>query len=317
MPEFDALQIRKVDGGLLLIFRELLLRRRASAVADHMGLSPSAISHALVRLRDAFGDPLFIRRSHGLEPTQRAIEIGPKVEAALAMLGEAMSGEQRFDPAGSHRRFRIVGADHIATLIAPPLVEIFRREAPNATFSVRPAYLANALRAVQRDEADIALGVFDQAPRGLAARLLFEDDYCVIARAGHPTVRGEVDYETYATIGHVFIGNPDGLLADDLSLDARAMSSNYGQLPSPEAVRTHAYLIQWESVMLLVSESDVLAECPRRLARRYAQRLGLQILEPPFPPFRMTVQAVRRSNAPDAAVDWLMDKIIGIFVEPG
>jgi DNA-binding transcriptional LysR family regulator len=307
------MQIRKVDGGLLVIFRELLLRRRASAVADHLGLSPSAISHALVRLREAFGDPLFIRRSHGLEPTQRAIEMGPKIEAVIALLAEAMTGEAVFDPGASHRRFRIVCADHIATLIAPPLVEIFRREAPHATFSVRPAYLNNALRAVQRDEADLALGVFDQTPRGLVSRLLFEDDYCVIARVGHPTVAGTVDFKTYATIGHVFIGNPDGLLADELSVDSKAMTTSYGQLPGPDVVRTHAYLIQWESVMLLVGESDVLAECPRRLAMRYASRLGLQILDPPSPPFRMAVHAVRRSNAPDPAVDWLMDKLLGIF----
>jgi DNA-binding transcriptional LysR family regulator len=313
MAEFDALQIRKLDGGLLLIFRELLLRRRASAVADQLGLSPSAVSHALTRLRDAFGDPLFIRRSHGLEPTRRAIELGPKIEAVIGLLGEATSGEAGFDPAQSRRRFRIVCADHIATLLAPPLVEIFRREAPNATFSARPAYLSQALRAVRRDEADVALGVFDQAPRGLVARPLFEDDYCVIARAGHPTVRGRVDYQTYATIGHVFIGNPDGRLADEPSPDAKAMSATYGAVPSPDVVRTHAYLIQWESVMLLVSESDVLAECPRRLATRYADRLGLQIVEQPFPPFRMAVQAVRRSDAPDPAVDWLMEKLVGVF----
>jgi DNA-binding transcriptional LysR family regulator len=65
--------------------------------------------------------------------------------------------------------------------------------------------------------------------------------------------------------------------------------------------------------MLLVGDSDVLAECPRRLAMRYADRLGLQILDPPFPPFRMAVQAVRRSDAPDAAVDWLMEKLLVIF----
>lgn len=316
MAEFDALQIRKVDGGLLLIFHELLLRRRASAVADRLGLSPSAISHSLTRLRDAFGDPLFIRRAHGLEPTQRAIELGPKIEAMIALLGEAVSGDARFDPAESHRRFRIVCADHIATLTAPPLVEVFRREAPNATFSARPAYLNQALRAVRRDEADIALGVFDQVPRGLVSRLLFEDEYCVIARAGHPAVAGKVDFATYATIGHVFIGNPDGLLAEELSIDSKAMSASYGALPSPDVVRTHAYLSQWESAMLLVSESDVLADCPRRLAMRFAPRLGLQVLDPPGRPFQMTVQYVRRADAPDAAVDWLLDKIAGIFAQP-
>jgi DNA-binding transcriptional LysR family regulator len=72
MSDFDLNQIRRLDGGLLLVFRELLRTRRAGAVAERLGLSPSAISHALNRLRDLFDDPLFIRRPHGFEPTRRA-----------------------------------------------------------------------------------------------------------------------------------------------------------------------------------------------------------------------------------------------------
>ena len=309
MAEFDTLQIRKVDGGLLLVFRELLLRRRASAVASQFGLSPSAISHALTRLRDAFGDPLFIRRSHGLEPTQRALELGPKIEQLIALLGTAVGGDGGFDPGESHRRFRIVCPCHYASMLGAPLVEAFRREAPSATFSTRPAYLEHALRAVRRDEADVAIGVFDQLPHGLVGQPLFEDDYCVIARVGHPSVEGVVDGRTYLTIGHVFCGNPDGMLADDAAYDRKAMSASYGENPNPALIRSHAYFAEWESIMLLVAETDVLADCPRRLANRFAARLGLQVLEPPYPPFKMPVQAVRRANAPDPGVDWLLEKI--------
>src|SRR5579871_3551373 len=117
MDEFDQLQIRKLDGGLLLVFRELLARRQASAVARHLGLSPSSISHALTRLRDLFGDPLFIRRSHGLEPTRRALELSPRIEALVEAIGQSVSGEPAFDPAVSRRRFRIACADPIESLI--------------------------------------------------------------------------------------------------------------------------------------------------------------------------------------------------------
>jgi DNA-binding transcriptional LysR family regulator len=313
MGDFDALQIRKVDGGLLLIFRELLLRRRASAVAGQLGLSPSAISHALVRLREVFSDPLFIRRSHGLEPTQKAIELGPKIEQLIRMIGTAVGGDVGFDPADSHRRFRIVCPDHMASMLGAPLAEAFRREAPNATFSVRPAYLQRALRAVRRDEADVAIGIFEQIPHCLAAQPLYEDRYCVIARVGHPSVQGAVDWPTYASIGHVFCGNPDGLLADEGTYDRKAMSATYGENPGPDTIRTHAYFAQWESVMLLVAETDVLADCPRRLAERFASRLGLQIIDPPYPPFPMQVQIVRRADAPDAGVDWLVEKIEAAF----
>jgi DNA-binding transcriptional LysR family regulator len=313
MDEFDQLQIRKVDGGLLLIFRELLLRRRATEVADQLGLSPSAISHALARLRDIFGDPLFIRRSHGLEPTQRSIELGPTIDALISMVDAAVSRDQGFDPARSRRRFRIVCPQDIATLLAVPLVETFRTQAPRATFSTRPAYLDRALRAVRRGEAEVALGVFDHVPRGFVARELYEDDYCVIARGGHPTVRGEVDLMTYVRIGHVFVGNPDGVLAEDVAFDREAMHANYGDLPGPDMVRTHAYFTERENAMLLVSQSDVLADCPRRLAQRFAARLDLQVLDPPYPPFRFKVQAVRRAEAPDAGVDWLVERIAEAF----
>ena len=91
MNEFDTAQIRKLDGGLLLIFRELMARRRASDVAQHLGLSPSAISHALGRLRDVFGEPLFLRRSHGLEPTRRALELAPGIDRLLGLMDEMVS----------------------------------------------------------------------------------------------------------------------------------------------------------------------------------------------------------------------------------
>ena len=192
MIDFSQTQIRKLDGGLLLVFRELLARRQASAVARQLGLSPSAISHALSRLRDVFGDPLFVRRSHGLEPTQRALELGPRIEALLGDIARTVGAEPAFDPALSRRRFRLAVADPIGSLIGPRLVDAFRQAAPLATFSIRPAFLDVAQRAVQRGEVDVSLGVFRQTPTGLAAVPLYEDDYCVIARQGHPQAQGKV-----------------------------------------------------------------------------------------------------------------------------
>jgi len=309
MADLTEMQIRKVDGGLLLVFRELLRRRRATQVADHLGLSPSAISHALTRLRDVFGDPLFIRRSHGLEPTQRAIELGPRIEALIDAIGLAVSNDAAFDPAASRRRFRIACPDEVASLVGDRLVEIFRREAPGANVSMRRAVLDRALRAVRRGEADVAIGVFDQVPAGFKTEVLYDDEYCVIARADHPSIGEAVDPYTYGAIGHVFVGNPDGALADETPLDREALALAYGTMPGPEVVRTHAYVNQWETAMLIVSGSDVLADCPRRLASRFAARLGLKIVEAPFAPFRFTVRTVRRADTPDPGLDWLLGRL--------
>jgi DNA-binding transcriptional LysR family regulator len=309
MTEFDQLQIRKLDGGLLLIFRELLARRRASEVAAQLGLSPSAISHALGRLRDLFREPLFVRRSHGLEPTQRALELAPQIEALIELIGRTVSTDQRFDPAGARRRFRVACQGSIASLIGGHLTGTLRRLAPGCAFSIRSAILDRAVRAVRRGEADVALGAFRRVPQGLVAAPLFEDDYAVIARKGHPRVDGAIDPATYALGGHLFVGDPDGALGDETPVDRETVDATYGGMPGPESVWTQGYVSQWETAMLIVATTNVLADCPRSLARRYAERLDLQVLDPPHPPFRFTVQAVRRADLADPGLDWLMECI--------
>src|SRR5208282_2041865 len=252
MNEFDQLQIRKLDGGMLLIFRELLARRRASEVAAQLGLRPSAISHALARLRDIFGEPLFVRRSHGLEPTQRALELAPRIETLIELIGQTVSSDQGFDPARARRRFRIACQGSIASLIGGHLTAAFRRLAPGCAFSIRSVILDRALRAVRRGEADVALGAFRQIPRGLAAATLFEDPYVVIARKGHPLVDGAVDLATYTLGGHIFVGDPDGALTDEAPVDRETVNATYGGMPGPESVWTQGYVSQWETAMLLV-----------------------------------------------------------------
>src|SRR5262245_7663517 len=106
MTDIDTNKLRRLDGGLLLVIRELLHERRASRVAESLGLSQPAISHALTRLRDLFDDPLFVRRPHGFEPTRRALELGPQIDALIGLAGQALTPDAGFDPAVSRRLFR-------------------------------------------------------------------------------------------------------------------------------------------------------------------------------------------------------------------
>src|SRR5687768_8137790 len=98
MSDIDQNKLRRLDGGLLLVFRELLRAGRASVAAERLGLSQPAISHALGRLRDLFDDPLFVRRPHGFEPTRRAQELGPQIEALIGLAGAALSPDNSFEP---------------------------------------------------------------------------------------------------------------------------------------------------------------------------------------------------------------------------
>lgn len=309
MSDIDLNNIRRLDGSLLLVFRELLLRRRATEVALRLGLSQSAVSHALTRLRDLFGDPLFIRKSHGLEPTQRALALGPRIEALIEMADNVLTVEGGFDPSLSTRQFNLAAPDYIASLIGGRLGETFRRHAPRAAFVARRLLVDVAVAAVRKGEIDIAMGMFGALPPDIEARTLYEDSYCVVARKGHPKVKGSVDLETYVEIGHVFVGHPSWSIVDEVVYDPAQVGEAYGTIPDPELVKTFAYVSQWQTAMLMVSESDILADCPRRFAERFAKRFNLQVLDPPYDAKHFTVQAIRRSDVTDLGTDWLMERI--------
>lgn len=106
MTDIDETKIRRLDFTLLLVFRALIRHRRTTVAAEQLGLSQSAVSHALSRLRDLFEEPLFLRRPDGLQPTRGALALAPKVEALLQLAGETVEGARRFDPATSERVFR-------------------------------------------------------------------------------------------------------------------------------------------------------------------------------------------------------------------
>ncbi len=307
--ELDLNDIRRLDGGLLLVFRELLAQRRATDVALRLNLSQSAVSHALARLRLMFNDPLFIRLSHGFEPTQRAIELGPKIDALIELAGATLATAPRFDPARARRRFKIAAPEFIAAAIGAALVETFLRAAPRAAFICRSLLLDLALTAVRRGEVDLALGPFARLPPDLVAETLYVDRLCVIARQGHPTVNGAIDPETYGRTPHIFVGDPSPSASGAMPHDPVQMARTYGELPAPGLVRAVAYVPEWETAMLIVSATNAIADCPGRLARRHAARLGLQIIEPPYEAAMAPVLAVRRVNANDPGVDWLLDQV--------
>jgi len=302
MGDIDQLDIRRIDGGLLLVFRELCRRGRTTAVAAHLGLSQSAVSHALGRLRDLFDDPLFLRKPHGLIPTQRALELAPRIEALIDMMGAAVRPTPGFDPSLSSRSFHIAATVYAQEAIGGPLLGRQRdaRFGGGFTFQFLRGYLA--LDALRRGQIDLALGRFEALPGGFVGERLYEDGYCIVARRGHPTIEGQISLEQWTSTGHVFAGS--------ISPTDDVMGPTIGEdpMPSPHDVVGVAIVPRWEMGLAMVAASDAIATGPRRLAEQQAARLGLQVLDPPEPTAPWTVSMVRREGA-DAGLDWFCDQV--------
>lgn len=296
MSDIDSNDIRRLDGNLLLVFRELSRTRRTTEAARRLGVTQSTVSHALARLRDLFADPLFVRRPHGLEPTQRALELAPRIENLIDMAGAVMAREV-FDPARSERRFRLAAAEFVTALVGGRLVQTFAREAPRASFTVDFLQGGATLDILRRGEIDVVLGEFLRLPPGFEAEMLYRDRYCVVARKRHPKVKGAIDARIFARLPNIFVGK-----SGETGVTAAT-------LPSPKIVSTVALVPRWLTALTMVSTSDALATCPRRLAEHMAAPLGLQIIDADFAGPRFEVSAVRRAGHVDAGVDWLTAKV--------
>ena len=298
--QINLSKIKRLDGSLLLIFRELMRHRRTTTVAERLGLTQSAVSHALARLRELFEDALFVRRPNGLEPTQRALEIAPRIDELIHLTEMALDTGNAFDPAITRRIFRIGGGDFMSALIAAPLLHLFEREAPQASFVFRFALGQEAFDGMRRDEVDIAVGRLRPRSNDFIVENLYQENYCVVARQDHPRVRGAIDLQTFSELGHVIIalGNDLEQLGDD-----RLKQQNIER-------RMVAAVPRFLTGFTLVAQSDALLTVQRRLAVRYADAFKLQVLKVPYPSESFPIVAVRRQqDKDDAAINWLIEKV--------
>jgi DNA-binding transcriptional LysR family regulator len=302
MNDFRDTKLRQLDFSLLLIFREIFRSGRSAAAAQKLGLSAPAISHALRRLRQTVGDPLFVRSATGLQPTSRAIELAPKVDAILAWAGEALHGPTAFDPRASRRLFKVSANDFVGSLLTEPLISSLARAAPDARLALSFAGgPSQAFKKLRENDLDLAIGRFQQVPDDCVAQRLFEDNYLVVARADHPQLRHGLSLDAYLAAGHLivsFAGDLVGTIDEFLSrkgLSRRVVAS------SP----------MFLSAFSAAAGSDLLVTAPQRLVKRFAENFDLQVLELPFTPETLLMDVVRsRYSLPDPAINWLIENIV-------
>ncbi len=298
MSDIDNSKLRRLDLTVLLVFLGLLRHRKATLVAGQLGLTQSAISHALRRLREAFGDELFLRRPHGMEPTTVAAALEPQVRLAVDALRDAVGGARSFDPATATGTLNISAWDSVQSLVAPGLVARLLSDAPGLRLRLRMLARPAALDALAAGEIDLALGYFRGIPDNLLSETLYDESYLV---AGRPDVIGaELTLARFLDLPHVLVspqGDFSGIV--DVTLAARG-----------ESRRVVAAIPQFFPALATVAATGAVATLPADVARRYAPAFGLALAPPPLPLRRFAVSALRhRRNASDPRLAWVTDAL--------
>lgn len=298
MSDLSDTEVRRLDFMLLLVLREGVRRRKLSDVARTLGVTQTAISHSVARLRVLFDDELFIRRPHGVEPTARAVQLARIAERLLEGAGAMLTDPVPFDPATEDRTLRICALDFEVALISE-LIETLHREAPRIRLRFQGLGRDAAVAALERDEADLWLGFARKLPGTLESIALFEETYRVIARLGHPRITPEkgLDLDIYCAERHIVTsanGSPGGIVDKTLRMQGRVRTV---------AVTTSGFL----SALDLVARTDLIATVPARLAYAQETNFRLSVNDPPVTPrsFRVSATWHRRASG-DPAIIWFM-----------
>jgi DNA-binding transcriptional LysR family regulator len=294
-PKLSAL-----DLNLLVVLGALLEERHVTRAAGRVGLSQSATSHALARLRELYGDPLLVRSGRRLDLTPRAVELLPQLSRGLAELGGTLTGARAFDPLTARRSFEVGMADYGQALLLPPLLRTLNTHAPNIDLAINA--FPSAVERLDDGSMHLAVLVGASFPKGLSSHKLFDDGFTCMVRKGHPEVRGNrLSLARYLSQSHVLV-SPTGQAGSivDSELERRGFTRRI-------ALRVSSFLIAPQ----VVSESDLVSTGPSRLLRALAARYPIRLFQPPLRLPRFEQHLVWHSRLDhDPAHDWLRRQFI-------
>ncbi len=303
------MHINDVDLNLLRVFDAIYGTRNVSRAAERLGLTQPAASQGLTRLRLLLGDALFVRAPGGVAPTPRADRLAVAVQQALGTLEQALGEASQFDPAQSHKTFRLHLSDIGEARFLPRLMAVLHEQAPGIRLESSPLPHADVATALDAGRIDFALGFLPSVADTQRAKLL-TDRYIVLLRAGHP----------------VFSRCTPGLPATPLAFAALSVLDYVAVRSHSETLRILQLLKLDDRLRLtaahflalpaIVKETDLGVVMPLNIAQGFVDAGGYAIIEPEMPvrSFTVSLHWSRRFET-DPSNRWMRQTLLDLFAE--
>ncbi|WP_431710839.1 LysR family transcriptional regulator [Glutamicibacter uratoxydans] len=291
--------LRKIDINLIVVAQAILLERNLTKAGARLGMSQPAVSGALARLRQQYGDPLLTRQGRTFELTEKAESILPLINEAVHALNQTVQLLPTFDPATSQRTFYISASDYALAQLTSPLTNLLKEHAPGVRVVCDSLPAGSGVTPEDLLKRDVIIA---GTGRGLPGkkRALFSDRFVCVADATNPRIRnGAFTLEDLAALRHVkaSFGEGNKTHIDDMLAEA-------GLVPDI------AWVVQgFLPVPLAVAGTALIGHVPQILAERYAASLNLAIVNTPLQAFLVEAAHWHPSKNSDPAVTWLVEML--------
>ena len=298
----NEIHLKDIDLNLLIALDILLSVEEVGTAASRMGVTPSAMSHALQRLRKQFGDPLLVKGKGRMVKTAKAEALAKPLRRALLELRQALVVEASFAPETSARHMTIATNDYGDLILLPELIRLISRQAPGVGIRVAHFDPETSFAPVEAGEIELVICHPLEKASGIHQQVLFEDDFCCAVRQDHPVIGNVISLQAYLDLPHLAIA-PRGLQRDPIE---RSLAKLGGRR---RITLCHPNL---NTAPMIVAASDLILTAPRRCILAWQNVIPIRQLEAPFevPRFEMAMIWHERFQR-DAAHRWLREKLRG------
>lgn len=283
------MNIGRIDLNLLVYLDALLRERNVTKAANQLGISQPALSNGLRRLRDLFDDPLLVRTSEGMIPTERAEQLQPVIRDVLSKVDMAVQPQAAFDSANEEHLFRIMASDYAESTLFPHLLQRLRREAPGIILDILTPSDVSFLD-VERGKVDMVINRFETMPQSFHQKGIWKDHFACLTSIDNPILQN-FTLETYMDARHVWVsktGMGIGVGMDPHDVQHLGwVDESLGNIGKQR--RITVFTRHYQAAMLLAEQNDLLVTLPSRAAKLQRDNPRVAILKPPFeiPPFEL------------------------------
>lgn len=295
----DSTRIQQLDLNLLKVFQALYQEQNMTRTAEVLHLTPSAVSHAIKRLRDVLGDPLFIRSRNKMVPTAACQRMAPSIVDTLSRLQQILQQWGEFDPLTSTHNFRVGMHDALESSVLPQLIKVFARRAPSIGISSIKIDRNNLERELGSGHIDIALDISMSIKKPVKQHKIWTSGFCVVMRKNHP-LRESLTQQSYLESQHIIVSNrPLGMTMEDTFFQQQGLQRK-------TSIRCQNYF----AATKILTSSDQLLTITKSMAEQLLNN-KLCLVEAPFtlPKFGTSVYW-HENTEHDSALSWLRSILI-------
>lgn len=294
-----------LDLNLLVVFDAMLRERNVTKAAAQLGLSQSAMSHALKRLRTFFDDPLFVKNGKGMSPTAKAQALKSVVMGVMETVRDQVVSQAMFNPVEAHRAFTLCMSDMGELVFAPTLFARFKTLAPHCTLQtiqVAPEALEQTL---STGKADLAVGAMRAPSENLYQQELFTHTFASIVSVKNKAVGDSLSRTQFEGMPHI-AATLGGAIQDHYE----AALQEAGIYRHVKVSTPHYLLIP----LFMDQHPELIATVPRALGLVFSSHGLVRVLEPavPLPAFALRQYWHPRFHH-DQANKWLRNLVHATF----